>query len=131
MDYLSVKLIHQLAVASSVTVFSARGLGALRGASWPKQPAARMLQHGNDTVLLLTALFLAITAHINPLTVPWLMVKIIGLLVYIGLGTLVMRKQVCLSRRVTALVGALALFGFLVTVALSKSPVGFLAWVGQ
>lgn len=98
------------------------------GEQWQSRRVPRLVQHGNDTVLLGSALLLAFSAGINPLTHHWLMVKIIGLILYIALGTVVMRRQCSLGSRILAFACALLLFGFLVSVALSKSPYGGLGY---
>ena len=132
MNYLLVKTIHQVAVASSLGVFSIRACGSLLGACWPKQKPARLLQHANDTILLGSALALAIIAGFSPLNAPWLLVKILGLLVYVGLGTLVMREQAMKGVRLGAFLLAVLLFGFIVSVALTKSPAGIMDhWAAQ
>ncbi len=83
-----------------------------------------LVQHANDTVLLGSALALAVAAGFSPFNSPWLLVKILGLLVYIGLGTLVLREQAMKGVRMGAFLLALMVFGFIVSVALSKSPSG-------
>ncbi len=128
MNYLLVKAIHQVAVASSLGVFSIRACGSLLGAYWPKQKPARLLQHANDSILLSSALALAVIAGFSPLNAPWLLVKVLGLVVYIGLGTLVMREQALKGVRLGAFLLAVMLFGFIVSVALTKSPAGIMGY---
>ena len=128
MNYLLVKAIHQVAVASSLGLFSIRACGSCLGAYWPKHKPARILQHANDTILLGSALILAVTAGFSPFDSPWLLVKILGLVVYIGLGTLVMREQALKGVRVGALLLAVVLFGFIVSVALTKSSAGVMSY---
>ena len=127
MDYATVKLIHQSAVALSIGGFFARGLGALSGAAWVRSRLAKTVPHIVDSVLLLSALTLAWTLRINPGHAPWLMAKIVGLLVYIGLGMVALRPGRSTALRATAWFAALATFGWIVSVAISKSPFGFLA----
>ena len=128
MNYLLVKAIHQVAVASSLGIFSIRACGSLLGAYWPKQKPARVLQHANDSILLGSALALAVIAGFSPFNSPWLLVKILGLVVYIGLGTLVMRERTMKGVRMGAFLLAVMLFGFIVSVALSKSPAGIMGY---
>lgn len=128
MDYVLLKTLHQTAVALSVTGFFARGLGALTGAAWVRGRAARTVPHAVDTVLLLSALGLVWTASLDPLHVPWLAAKIAGLLVYIGLGVVALRPAFPRALRAAAWVGALATAGYIVSVAVRKNPLGFLAW---
>lgn len=127
MDYFAIKTIHQGAVALSLTGFFARGIGSLRGAEWARGRLARTVPHIVDTVLLLSALTLAWMLRLTPMAAPWLMAKIVGLLVYIGLGTLALKPGRALRVRATAWVAALATFGWIVSVAITKNPLGVLA----
>jgi len=127
MDYLLLKTLHQTAVVLSITGFFARGLGSLNGAAWVRGRAAKTLPHVVDTALLLSALGLAWTASLNPLDAPWLMAKIVGLLVYIGLGMVALRPALPQALRSAAWLGALATFAYIASVAISKNPLGFLA----
>jgi len=127
MDYLVLKTVHQTAVALSVTGFFARGLGSLNGAPWERGRAAKTLPQVVDTVLLASALGLAWTASLNPLDAPWLTAKIVGLLAYIGLGMVTLRPALPWALRSAAWLGALATFAYIASVAVSKSPLGFLA----
>jgi uncharacterized membrane protein SirB2 len=125
MDYALVKLVHQCAVALSISGFFVRGLGALGDAAWVKSRAAKTLPHIVDSVLLLSALTLAWMLRLSPGNAPWLMAKIIGLLVYIGLGMLALKPGRPWGVRATAWVAALFTFGWIVSVALTKQPLGF------
>ena len=127
MDYFTIKTIHQAAVALSFTGFFARGLGSLGGAAWVGSRAAKTLPHVVDSVLLLSALTLAWMLRLSPLAAPWLMAKIVGLLAYIGLGMVALRPGVPRAVRVAAWVGALAVFGYIVSVAITKDPAGVFA----
>ena len=127
MDYSTVKTIHQSAVALSFAGFFARGLGALGGAAWVRARPAKTLPHVVDSVLLLSALWLAWTLRLNPAGAPWLLAKIVGLVAYIGLGMVALKDGRPRALRATAWLAALLVFGYIVSVALTKSPLGFLA----
>ena len=131
MDYGILKAVHQTAVALSVTGFFARGLASLLGAEWVRGRLARSLPHVVDSVLLLSALLLTWTLRLTPDSAPWLLAKIAGLLVYIGLGTLALRPGRPPRVRAVAWVAALATFGWIVSVAITKTPAGFLALHGR
>jgi uncharacterized membrane protein SirB2 len=126
MDYSTLKTIHIGAVALSLTGFAARGLGALAQAGWVRSRPARTLPHLVDSVLLLSALGLAWQLGANPLATPWLAAKLAALLAYIGLGVVALRPATPRPLRLAAWLGALAVFGYIVSVAVSKSPAGFL-----
>jgi uncharacterized membrane protein SirB2 len=127
MDYSLIKTIHVTAVALSGAGFFARGLGWLAGAAWVRGRLAKTLPHLLDTVLLVSALALAWTLHLAPAAAPWLGAKIAGLVVYIGLGVVALRPAVAPAMRGAAWVCALLTFGWIVSVAISRQPLGFLA----
>lgn len=153
MDYFVVKTIHQGAVVLSICGFFARGVGALTGAAWVQRRAAKTLPHLVDTVLLLSALALAWMLQLHPGNAPWLLAKIIGLLAYIGLGMLALKERRAapelvdppggragedgpggitkpgrpMPLRAAAWIAALVTFGWIVSVAISKQPLGFVA----
>lgn len=129
MDYATLKLIHQSAVTLSFLGFFARGMGALAGAAWVSTRPAKTLPHLVDSVLLLSAIAMAWMLRLNPASVPWLLAKIIGLLAYIGLGMLALKPHRPKPVRAIAWIAALATFGYIVSVALTKSPAGFLGVV--
>ncbi len=129
MDYFTVKTIHQTAVALSFTGFAARGAGAVAGAAWVRSRAAKTLPHMVDSILLLSALFLAWQLQANPVATPWLLAKIVALLVYIALGMVALRAGVARPLRVAVWVCALITFGYIVSVAISKNPAGFISWL--
>jgi len=128
MDYGLVKLVHQSAVALSLAGFFARGVGSFADARWVRGALARRLPHIVDTVLLLSALTLAWMLRLTPGNAPWLVAKIVGLLAYIALGVVALRPGRPLGVRATAWLAALLVFGWIVSVALTKNPLGFLAF---
>ena len=130
MDYLAVKLVHQSAVALSLTIFFARGTASLAGAEWVQQRTAKALPQIVDTVLLASALTLAWTARLNPAATPWLLAKLLGLVLYIALGVVALKQQYSRGIRVTAFGGALATASWIVSVAITKSPKGVFALLG-
>ena len=125
MDYATLKLLHQGAVLLSFTGFLARGLGALAGAGWVNARPAKTLPHLVDTVLLASALALAFMLRLNPANTPWLLAKLVALVVYIGLGMVALRPRLSRVSRSMAFVAALATFGYIVSVAITKQPGGW------
>jgi uncharacterized membrane protein SirB2 len=126
-DYAAWKLLHQTTAALSLAGFVARGLGSFAQAAWVRQRFTRTAPHVVDTLLLLSALVMAWTLRLTPANAPWLVAKIAGLLLYIGLGMLALRLGRPLALRMAAWLAALAVFGWIVSVALTKQPLGLLA----
>jgi uncharacterized membrane protein SirB2 len=130
MEYATLKLIHQSAVLLSFTGFLARGLGSLAGAGWVGRRPARTLPHLIDTVLLASALALAFTLRLNPAATPWLLAKLVALVMYIVLGAMALKPRLSRASRTAAFVAALGTFGYIVSVAITKQPGGFFTLVG-
>lgn len=135
MNYATLKLIHVAAVIVSFSGFVARGLAIFCGAAWVRRRLARVLPHLVDTVLLLSAVGMLSVIHLWPGGVPWLRAKIVGLVVYISLGVLALRpaRGHDVARpgvvNLIAWIGALLVFGYIASVALTKSPAGVLSWL--
>jgi uncharacterized membrane protein SirB2 len=117
-------------VTLSLAGFVARGVGMLGGAAWVQSRAAKTLPHVVDTVLIVSAIALAWMLRVTPTNAPWLGAKIAGLLAYIALGMVALRFGRTMEVRAAAWLAALATFGYIVSVAITKDPRGFLALVG-
>lgn len=131
MDYATIKLLHQSSVALSGLGFAVRGIGSLSGAQWTQSRLAKSLPHVVDTVLLLSAVTLAAMLHLNPAHTPWLLAKILGLLLYIALGMVALRPRFGLKTRITAWVLALVVLAWIASVAMLKNPWGFISLLLQ
>jgi uncharacterized membrane protein SirB2 len=127
LDYAAVKLVHQGTVVLSLTGFFVRGAASLAGAAWVRSRAARTLPHLVDTVLLASALTLAWMLRLHPGNAPWILAKVLGLVVYVALGVIALRPGRPRRVRAAAWVAALVTALWLVSVAVAKSPWGFLA----
>jgi len=127
MDLMVVKTVHQTAVGISFLGFFARGIGTFTRASWVQMRVARTLPHVVDTILLLSAVTLAWLYRLNPVDAPWLLAKIVGLVLYVALGIVALRPGRPMALRVSVWVAALLVFLWIASVAITKSPRGFLS----
>ncbi len=129
--YPQIRTVHIWAVIASGTLFALRG-GAfnLLGAAWPKALPVRILSWSIDTILLTAALMLMTVVRQYPFVDAWLTVKVVLLLVYIGLGTVAFRASRGRGARIAFWVAALAVFGFIVTVARAHHPFGLFSGIG-
>ena len=125
--YLALKHFHITCVVLSGVGFALRGGWALARSPLARARLTRVLTHVVDSCLLLSAIGLAWMAGQYPFVHGWLTAKIVGLLAYIGLGMLALKPGRPLALRGAAFVAALATFSWIVSVALSKNPLGWLA----
>lgn len=120
MSYLALKYLHLACVGLSAALFFLRGLLMLGRPEALRARWARVLPHVVDTVLLAAAIGLLVVGQINPLAQPWLLAKIGALLVYIGLGTVALKRGRTRGVRLGAWLAALAVLLYIVSVALTK-----------
>jgi uncharacterized membrane protein SirB2 len=127
--YLAVKYVHVISVVLSLTGFFLRGILMMRdspllGARW-----IRVVPHINDTVLLVAALSLAAMSGQYPFVVGWVTAKVLGVIAYIILGALALRDASTRRMRIACWFASLGVFAWIVSVALTRQPLGFLAAV--
>jgi len=122
-SYALLKMIHVSSVILSYSLFFLRGVWLIRDSTNLRQRWVKILPHIIDTVLLTSAVFLAMTIQQNPLQDSWLTAKVAGLLLYIALGMVAMRFGKTRRTKIIAWVGAQCVFIYIVLVAVTKSPV--------
>ena len=88
----------------------------------------RVTPHIIDTIFLLSGIALLVMLSLNPLTQSWLVAKFAGLLAYIVLGMIALRRGPTLAGRRMAFVGALAVYAYIVGVALARSPLSWISY---
>lgn len=117
------KHIHMGAVLASGGFFLLRGLWMMQESSLLTSKFSRIVPHLIDTVLLISAIVLVVLIGGLPV---WVQVKIVALFVYIFLGVLAFRLAKGYGARVLSFFLALTVFAFILSVAISKNPKGFL-----
>ena len=123
-SYLIFKHLHMTAVALSGLLFMVRGLWLLQGSAQLQAKWVKITPHVVDTLLLVSAIAMLVVAQQFP---AWVHVKITLLIVYIGLGLMAFKKAKTQGQKLTFLLAAVAVYVFLISVALTKSPAGFFA----
>ncbi len=114
--------------------FSFLGFGLRAWWMWSESPllrhrTSRILPHIIDSALLLSAILMLSVYSISPLDNPWLISKIIVLVLYIALGTIALKRGKTQGQRMLAFYLAVLCYGHIVSAALTKSPLGYLAWL--
>lgn len=122
--YLALKHIHLTFVFLSLLAFFVRGLWLFMNSSMLTKKWVKILPHIISTILLISGIVLAVHLGMSPGSQPWLMAKIIGLVVYIALGVAAFKVPNPTARKLLWVI-ALIVFAYMVSVAMSKNPAGF------
>jgi uncharacterized membrane protein SirB2 len=123
--YQTALYLHIACAAISIIGFIIRGLLKMQGSALLQKKFVRIAPHIVDTVLLVSAIFLAVQRHEYPFVSGWLTAKTLGLFVYIGLGVVALRAGKTPAVRGVAFVLAILTFAYIVAVAVSKSALPF------
>jgi uncharacterized membrane protein SirB2 len=124
--YATLRFVHVVAVALSGAGFVLRYALSVTG-RLPRHGWIRVAPHAVDTLLLASALAMAWIGGLRPLEVPWLEAKLLGLLLYIVAGSIALKRGRTPRIRAAAFAAALFTYAWIVSVALTKNPLGLLA----
>jgi uncharacterized membrane protein SirB2 len=122
-NYLAIKHLHMACATASGSFFALRGIWMMLDSALLQQRWIRIAPHVIDTVLLASALTMVVWSGQYPFVQPWLTAKLFALLLYIVLGTIALKHGKTKAVRILAYVGALAAFGYIVAVALTKQVI--------
>lgn len=122
--YPQIKSAHLLFVAASALLFLARGAGLLAGQAWPRRLAWRRTSWCIDTLLLGAGVTMWTLASLHPLRDAWLGAKLVGVLLYIGLGFVAFSPARGAGGRGLAMAAALLVLLWIVGIALAHDPAG-------
>lgn len=118
--YLAVKYLHVVCMVISGLGFFLRGLWMLNDSPLLTRRWVRVLPHINDTLLLAAAITLCLLGGQYPLAQGWLTAKLLGLIAYIILGSIALRRGRDKTVRAASGLAAVLVFGYIVSVALTK-----------
>jgi uncharacterized membrane protein SirB2 len=127
MTYLILKAIHVLAATMTILGFLLRGYWMLIESEYLQHRLTRTAPHVVDTVFLLSGIAMIWLLQLDPFTQAWLVAKFTGLIAYILLGTIAIKRGKTLQTRLIALAGAVSVFAYITGVALTKSPFSWIA----
>lgn len=131
MLYLALKHLHLTTVVLSFALFAARGVWMLRDAVWLQRRWVRVAPHVVDSVLLVSAIGMMLILQQYPFLNSWLTAKFFALLLYITLGSMALRYGKTKRVRAVAWLAALATFGYIASVGVTHTPLGFWQWLGD
>lgn len=127
--YMAFKHGHMMFAVISGLFFLVRGSWMLMDSQMLQKVWVKVLPHVNDTLLLVCAIGLCVLTQQYPFVQAWLTVKVFLLIAYIVLGTVALKRGKTKSVRVIAFFAALACFIFMLSVARTHHPLGFLQFV--
>ena len=122
MSYATLKTVHVAAVVISLLLFTGRGYWMMTGSALLKSRFSRVVPHVVDTILLASAIALMFAVHQYPFVHGWLTAKVLGLILYIALGTVALKRGRTRTIRVAAFLAALLVFAWMVMTARARAP---------
>jgi uncharacterized membrane protein SirB2 len=128
-SYALLKTIHYVLALISVSGFVLRGVLMFTGSPLLQHRITRILPHIVDTLFLMAGLVLAHRIFQYPFTHDWLTAKLFGLIIYIVLGSIALKHGRTPRQRKLAFIAAIVTFAWIISVAMTKSPWGFLQFL--
>lgn len=125
-----IKTAHVWAVLLSGSLFFLRGLAVLLSAAHANHALIRYTSYAIDTALFTAAMMLLVILHLDPLTTPWLAVKLGLLPAYVVLGSLALRRAPTRRAKLLCFSAALICYGLMFGIARAHHPLGWLRWFG-
>lgn len=122
MSYLVLKYLHVSCVVLSGLGFCLRGGWMLCESPMLQHPLVRRLPHVVDSVLLGSALLMAWMSAQYPFAESWLTAKFFGLLAYIVLGAVALKRGRTKAVRAAFFGLALLAYAYIVSTALTRNP---------
>lgn len=121
--YLMVKHFHMTLAILSLLFFIVRACWAVAGSGLLMRPFVRVAPHVIDTLLLLCGLYLLSFIGIQP----FIVAKLIGLVLYIVLGSLAIKRARTTGQKALFAVLAVLVFVYILGAAFKHSPWSWLA----
>ena len=122
MSYLALKYLHVSCVVLSGFGFCLRGWWMFNESPQLKARLTRILPHVLDSLLLGSALTMAYLSGQYPFAQGWLTAKFFGLLAYIVFGAIALKRGKTKTVRLISFGLAVLAYGYIVSVALSRTP---------
>ena len=93
MEYTALKHTHMFLALISVVLFYTRAFARIKQLQFAKNKLVFIVSHSVDTLLLVSAVALAMTLGMSPHNQPWLLEKIILVVAYIAVGIFMARQK--------------------------------------
>ncbi|MFT4994389.1 MAG: putative membrane protein SirB2 [Paraglaciecola sp.] len=123
--YTAIKHIHLSIIVISVLLFILRFIWTVSQSQMIQKKWVKVVPHVVDTVLLLSALILCVLIGQYPIVDAWLTEKVLGLVMYILMGTIALKIGQTGFMRAVGFVGALSWLAFIAVIAVTKQALLF------
>ena len=120
MSYLAVKHLHITSAILSGSFFLLRGFWMLADSPLLQRRWVKVVPHVVDTLLLGSALVMVFWSGQYPFVQAWLTAKVLALIAYIVIGAVALKRGKTKGVRTFALLASLAIFAYIVAVALTR-----------
>jgi uncharacterized membrane protein SirB2 len=127
MMVLLLKHLHVTCVVLSISGFVVRGVWMTRESPWLQKKWVRVAPHIIDTILLGSAILLAMQIQQYPFVQGWLTAKVLALIAYVVVGAVGLKYGRTKKIRIAAWLAAIAIFVYIVLVALTRQVLPFVA----
>jgi|SRR3972149_5294159 len=124
---LLLKYVHVSCVVLSIAGYLLRGAWMMRESPRLRKKWVKVAPHVIDTVLLGSAVLLTVRIQQYPFAQGWLTAKVLALIAYIVVGTIGLKYGGTKKIRIAAWLGAIAIFLYIVLVALTRQVLPFVA----
>jgi uncharacterized membrane protein SirB2 len=128
-SYLALKHLHITCVVLSGSFFALRFYWRMQAAEYLQKKWVKILPHCLDTLLLISAISMAILVQLNPFIHSWLLMKIIMLIAYIVCGSFAIKYARTKRNQILSFIGASLCFFAIVWLAISKQILPFLQFI--
>jgi uncharacterized membrane protein SirB2 len=125
--FLAIRQVHIACVLLSGSGFCLRGGPRIATVAAANHPVLRLASYLIDIALLAAAILLTIILQQYPFRAAWLTSKVLLLIVYIGLGSAALRRARSRRASVLAFGAALLTYAWIIGVAVTHTPAGWLS----
>ena len=125
--YLTIKTIHMTCALISFTGFLFRAYLMVTESKWLNHKVVLITPHVVDTLFLVSGATMAFMVNFGLFSQMWLTMKIGLLMCYLLFVGIALNRVKTRSIRIAAFFLAVATFGYIVGIAVIKSPAGWLA----
>ena len=129
--YLALKLAHITAAILTISGFALRGFWMLTDSANLDRRIVKIAPHIVDSVFLLSGIGLIWILRLPVMSQPWLMAKLLALVLYVLLGTVALRRGKTKRTRTIALLLAILTFAYIAGAAMNKSVGSWLSFAGS